>query len=330
MTKLLLSFACSPYDRVMPLACGMVVPEGIDINFLPLHGVEIFWRQLRHAEFDISECSLSTYTMLRARSDPRFIAIPVFMSRAFRHSSLYINAHKGIAAPRDLKGKVVGVPEYQITAAVWVRGILQDEYGVFPKDIAWRTGGQETPGRVEKVEIHLPPDVKIEPIPSHMTLNQMVDKGELDAVVTAGAPSSYMKGSSNVKRLFENCREIEEQYFGKTGVFPIMHAIIIKRELYGKHPWVAMSLYKAFCRAKDMVTSKYFETGASHVTFPWVHEHVERVRKIMGGDWWPYGVDANRKTLETFLRYHHEQGLSPRLMSAEGLFAPETFDEFRI
>ena len=145
MTKLSLSFACSPYDRVMPLACGMVVPEGIDINLLSLHGVETFWRQLRHAEFDISECSLSTYTMLCSRSDERFIAIPVFMSRAFRHSSLYITAHKGIVAPQDLKGKVVGVPEYQITAAVWVRGILQDEYGVFPKDIVWRTGGQETP-----------------------------------------------------------------------------------------------------------------------------------------------------------------------------------------
>jgi 4,5-dihydroxyphthalate decarboxylase len=196
--------------------------------------------------------------------------------------------------------------------------------------MAWRTGGQETPGRVEKVEINLPPDVKLNPIPSHMTLNQMVDKGELDAVVTAGAPSSFMKGSPNVKRMFENCREVEEQYFGKTGIFPIMHTIIIKREIYGKHPWVAMSLYKAFCRAKEMVTSKYLETGASPVTFPWVHEHVERVTKIMGGDWWPYGVDANRKTLETFLRYHHEQGLSPRLMTAEDLFAPETFDEFKV
>jgi 4,5-dihydroxyphthalate decarboxylase len=330
MTKLLLSFACSPYDRIMPLVTGMVVPEGIDINFLPLHGVETFWRQLRHAEFDISECSLSTYTMLCSKNDQRFIAIPVFMSRAFRHSSLYVNTHKGIRVPEDLKGKIVGVPEYQITAAVWVRGILQDEYGVLPRDIIWRTGGQEMPGRTEKVEINLPPDIRLEPIPAHLTLNSMIEQGELDAVVTAGAPSSFLKGSSHVKRLFQNCREVEEAYFIKTGIFPVMHIIIMKRDLYQRNPWAAMSLYKAFCQSKNMVTAKYLETGSSPVTFPWVHDHVEQVTKIMGRDWWPYGIEPNRNTLETFFRYHHEQGLSSHLMKPEELFAPETCDEFKI
>jgi hypothetical protein len=198
--------------------CLYPARDEADSNYsfhLPLHGVETFWRQLRHAEFDISECSLSTYTMVCSRSDERFIAIPAFMSPAFRHSSICVNTRKGISVPQDLKGRVVGVPEYRITAAVWVRGILQDEYGIFPGDMTWRTGGQEVPGRVEKVEINLPPDVKLEPVPSHMTLTLMVDKGDLDAVVTAGAPPSFMKGSPNVKRLF-----VEEQYFRKTGVSP--------------------------------------------------------------------------------------------------------------
>jgi len=330
MSKLAMSFACGTYDRVMPLGCGLVIPEGIDINYLPLHGVETFWRQLRHAEFDISESSLSTYTTLCAQGDERFIAIPVFMSRAFRHSSLYVNAHKDIVRPGDLKGKIVGVPEYQISAAVWVRGILQDEYGVLPRDIIWRTGGQEAPGRVEKVAIHLPPQITIGRIPSQMTLNVMLEKGEIDALITAGAPSSFEKGSPNVRRLFQNYREVEEDYFRKTGIFPIMHTIVIKRDIYRKNPWTAMSLYKAFTQAKNMVTSRYLEIGASSVTFPWLTDHAGRVEEIMGKDWWPYGVEANRKTLDTFLRYHHEQGLSPRLLAANELFAPETLDEFKL
>jgi len=330
MSRLAMSFACGTYDRVMPLACGLVIPEGIDINYLPLHGVETFWRQLRHTEFDISESSLSTYTMLRAQGDKRFIAIPVFMSRAFRHSSIYVNTYKNIVTPEDLKGKTVGVPEYQISAAVWVRGILEDEFGVFPKDMIWRTGGQEAPGRVEKVLVQLPSEIRIEQIPPHITLNAMLEQGEIDAVITAGAPSSFEKGSPNVRRLFQNYREVEENYFRKTGIFPIMHTIVIKRDVYKNNPWVAMSLYKAFAQAKKLVTSRYFEIGASSATFPWLTDHAERVKKIMGNDWWPYGVEANRVTLDTFLRYHHEQGLSPRLLNIHELFAPETLDEFKL
>jgi 4,5-dihydroxyphthalate decarboxylase len=325
-----LSFACPLYDRVMPLVCGRVAPEGINLNFLPLPVEEIFWRQLRYEEFDVSESSLSSYVLLRSRGDERFIAIPVFTSRVFRHSCVFINTQKNIISPQNLKGKIVGVPEYQLTAAVWLRGIFQDEYGVFPRDIIWRNGGVETPGRMEKIEIHLPSDINLEPIPSDKTLSQMLYNGELDALFTARTPSCFTRGSPNVARLFRNYREVEEHYYQKTAIFPIMHTIIIRRDIYKENPWVAMNLYKAFRQAKDMTVSSYAESAALHVTLPWVSEEVERTKKVMGVDWWPYGVEKNRKTLEIFLRYHYEQGLSDRPMAVNELFSPETLDEFKI
>lgn len=326
-----LSFACPPYDRILPLVYGSVPAEGLNLNYLPLPVEEVFWRQLRHQEFDISESSLSSYVMLRSRGDDRFIAVPVFTSRVFRHSCVFINRHKGIRAPQDLKGKVVAVPEYQITACVWLRGIFQDDYQVFPKDIQWRSGGEETPGRVEKIPIRLPPDVHLEPIPDNTSLSKMLDEGEVDALFAARAPSCFQQGSPNVGRLFENYPEVEKQYYLKTGIFPIMHTIILKQEVYRKNPWVARSLVKAFSQAKDQVTRLYEETAALHVTLPWVHAEVERTYGIMGKDWWPYGIERNRKPLDTFLRYHYEQGLSAKRMKVEDLFAPETLDEeFRI
>jgi 4,5-dihydroxyphthalate decarboxylase len=325
--RLSLSFACSPYDRVLPLTDGRVVPEGIDLNFLPLGVEEVFWRQVRHSEFNVSESSLSSYVMLRSRGDDRFVAIPVFTSRFFRHSCVFINIHKGINSPQDLKGKVVGLPEYQITAVVWLRGIFQDQYGLFPRDIRWRRGGEETPGRVEKIELHLPPDIDLKSIPSGKYLSKMLDDGELDALFTAREPSCFTRRSPNVARLFENYREVEERYYEETGIFPIMHTVILKRNIYEKDPWIAMSLYKAFCKAKEIAIASYSETAALHVTLPWIISEVERTKEMMGDDWWPYGVKENRKTLETFLCYHHEQGLSDRLMTVEELFAAETLDE---
>jgi 4,5-dihydroxyphthalate decarboxylase len=322
-----LSFACPPYDRILPLVLGKVVPEGIRLTYLPLEVEEIFWRQLRHQEFDVSESSLSTYVMLRSRGDERFIAIPVFTSRCFRHSFVFINNHKGIRLPQDLKGKIIGLPEYQITAVVWLRGIFQDEYGVSPEGILWRTGGQESPGRKEKIELDLPPRIDVKPIPPDKTLSQMLESGELDAVFSARAPSTFLKGSPNVTRLFSNYREVEEEYYAKTGIFPIMHTIIISRKIYERNPWVATSLYKAFSTAKDIAIGSFDEMAALRVSLPWLHDEVQRTSKLMGQDWWPYGVDRNRKTLDTFLRYHHEQGLSARPMALEELFAPETLDE---
>lgn len=329
--RLPLTFACSPYDRIMPLADGRVIPEGIDLNFLSLGVEEVFWRQLRNQEFDVSESSLSSFVMLRSRGDERFIAIPIFTSRFFRHSCVFINTQKGIRRPQDLKGKIVGLPEYQITAVVWLRGIFQHDYGVSPRDVIWRSGGEETPGRVEKIKLNLSSDIDLEPVPPDKYLSKMLEDGELDALFTARAPSSFTRGSPNVARLFENYREVEEEYFKRTGIFPIMHTIILKRDMYEKNPWIAMSLFKAFSRAKELTIHSYGETAALHVTLPWIHPELEYIKKIMGEDWWPYGMRRNRKTLETFLAYHHEQGLSSRLMTVEELFAPETLDaEFKV
>jgi 4,5-dihydroxyphthalate decarboxylase len=325
--KLTLSFACPPYDRILPLADGRVLLEGIELNYLPLAVEEVFWRQLRNREFDISESSLSSYVMLKSRGDERFIAIPVFTSRFFRHSCVFINAHKGIHQPQDLKGKLVGLPEYQITAVVWLRGIFQDDYAVYPQDIQWRSGGEETPGRKEKISVTLPHDIDLQTIPPDTYLSKMLDQGEIDALFTARSPSSFVSGSPNVKRLFPNYRDVEKEYYQRTGIFPIMHTIIMRRDVYEKNPWVAVSLYKAFCQAKELATRSYLETAALHVTLPWIHPEVERTIAIFGEDWWPYGIEKNRKTLETFLRYHKEQGLSDRLMTIEDLFAFETLDE---
>ena len=326
MHKLNLAIAIPPYDRVQALMNGTVVPEGINLNFLPMEVEEVFWRQMRHAEFDVSEASFSSYTVLRSKGDERFIAIPVFTSKFFRHSCIYINANKGIKKPEDLKGKIVGLPEWQLTAMVWQRGLLSEEYGVQPWDISWRNGGLESPGRVEKVSVKLPEGVHLEPIADDKTLSNMLDTGEIDAILTNRIPSCFINGSPNVARLFPNFREVEEEYYKRTGIFPIMHAVVIKRELYEANRWIATSLYKAFCQAKEEVTNKYDIGSALYVTLPWLFDEVEKTRLAMGNDIWSYGIEPNRKTLETFFRIHHEQALSGRLMTIEEMFAPETID----
>ena len=330
MSKLSVTLACAPYDRVTPLMDGRVQPEGIDLNIIPLEAEEAFWRSLRYGEFDASELSFSSYTLSRARDDNRFIAIPVFTSRFFRHSCVYINANKGIQAPQDLRGKIIGVPEYQLTAVMWLRGIFQHFYGVSPNEMHWRFGGMESPDRKEKLAISVPSDVDLQPIPSGKTLNQMLDEGEIDAIFAPRMPSSLMRGSPNVKRLFEDYVAVEQDYYAKTGIFPIMHGIGLRREFYEEHPWVAQSMFKAFQQAKDVVMESYKNASALYTTLPWQISTAEETRKLMGDDYWPYGVSKNRKTLEAICQYSYEQGLSKRLMTVEELFAKECFDEFVI
>lgn len=330
MSKLKFAFACTPYDRMFALINGTVIPEGMDFNFIALEPEEIFWRQIRYKEWDSSEMSLSSYIMARSRGDDSFIAIPVFPSRFFRHSSIYINTQKGISGPEDLIGKNIGVPEYQMTAALWVRGILQHEYGVHPQDISWRSGGEEVPGREEKIKLQLPPDVDYQPIPKDKTLSGMLERGEIDALVSARAPSCYTNGSPNVKRLFENYPDVEKAYYLKTQIFPIMHTVVIKRNIYNENPWVAMSLYKAFQASKDIILHNLHQWATLYATLPWLHSEVARTKEILGEDWWPYGINKNRLTLETVCQYSFEQGLSAKKMTLEELFAPETFDQFKI
>ena len=300
------------------------------MNYLSLEAEEIFWRMLHNGEFDVSEVSLSSYTIARSRGMDDLMAIPVFVSRSFRQSCVYVNTGAGIKKPSDLKGKRVGVPEYQITAAVWTRGFLEDDYGVAPRDILWHTGGLEQPGRTEKIALELSSDIKIQSIPEHKTLSQMLDSGEIDALVSARMPSCFAAGSPRVTRLFLNYKEVEADYFQRTGIFPIMHTIAIKRSLYDRHPSMAQSLFKAFCQAKEISFQTLMDVNVSHYPMPWIIDSVEELRRTWGADFFPYGVQANHTALETLLRYSFEQGLARRKLQVEELFAKETLNEFKI
>jgi 4,5-dihydroxyphthalate decarboxylase len=285
---------------------------------------------MRYREFDCSEMSLSSYAASLQRENPPFIAIPVFPSRYFRHSCIFVSAKSGIRKPEELKGRRVGVPEYQMTAPVWIRGILSDDYGVKVTDVEHFSGGEEEPGRDEKLALDLPKDIRLRPIGARQTLSRMLADGELDALVTARAPSTFQKEPDKVKRLFPNYVEVEKEYYRRTRIFPTMHTVVIRRDVYAKNPWVAQSLYKAFTEAKSRAYELYDQTAALPAMLPWFIAHAEETRKEMGDDWWPYGLEPNRKVLETFLRYHHEQGLSRRRLAPEELFAPETLKSFKV
>jgi 4,5-dihydroxyphthalate decarboxylase len=330
MTKLRLTLACWPYDRTRALADGSVRLEGIDLVYMPLEVEETFWRQARFREFDACEMSLSSYTKTLHQEKPPFIAIPAFPSRFFRHSCIFVSAKSGIRKPEDLKGKRVGVPEYQMTAPVWIRGILSDDFGVKVTDYEHFSGGEEEPGRIEKLKLELPPHIRYSPIPETKTLSRMLADGELDALVTARAPSTFYSEPDRVKRLFPDYVEREHEYYRRTKIFPIMHTVVIRRDIYDANPWIAQALLKAFQKAKDITMAGLKETHVMATMLPWQVANVEEARREMGDDWWPYGVEPNRKVLETFLRYHHEQGLSKRRLAPEEIFARETLVSFKV
>ena len=285
---------------------------------------------LRNREFDVAEMSLSSYCVSLMREDPAFIAIPVFPSRFFRHSCIFVSSKSGIREPKDLVGKRFGVPEYQMTAPVWIRGILSDEYGVAPTSVRYFTGGEEEPGRDEKLKLNLPPDFNVTPIGPTETLSQMLADGEIDALHTARTPSTFYSRPDDVKRLFPNFVEVEKDYFRRTGIFPIMHVVAIRRSVYEANRWIAQSLYKAFSQAQALTYDNLAVTSAMTTMLPWQVAAVEEARAELGDDWWPYGFARNRAVLDTFLRYHHEQGLSARRLQPEELFALETFEAFKI
>jgi 4,5-dihydroxyphthalate decarboxylase len=330
MAKLRLTLACWDYDRTRALADGSVAPEGIDLNCLTLHVEETFFRMLRHREFDVAEMSLSSYAVSAARDDPPFIALPVFPSRFFRQSCIFVSARSGIREPRELVGKRVGVPEYQMTAPVWIRGILQDDYGVDPASVEYWTGGEEEPGRDEKIALDLPEKFRVRRIGGGQVLSRMLADGEIDALHAARIPSTFVGRPADVRRLFPNYVDVERDYFRRTGIFPIMHVIALRRDVYRANRWIAQAQLKAFEQAKRRTLEHLYTTSALTTMLPWQVAQVEELRREMGEDWWPYGFAANRHVLETFLRYHHEQGLSRRLLRAEELFAPETLESFRI
>lgn len=324
MSDLELTIAVWDYDRTRALQDGRVKPEGMRLTYLPLGMPESFFRMLRHAEFDVSEMSLSWYTRTLFHDPRPFVAIPVFPSRMFRHSSIYVNSHAGIQSPGDLVGKRVGCPEYQMTAAVWVKGILADHYGIAVDSVTYHTGGLKEPGRTE-LPLHLPTNIRVTPIPDDRTLSEMLETGEIDALYTAEMPSCFINRSPNVRRLFADPEHEERAYFEKSRIFPIMHTVVIQFDLLVRHPWVAQSLTKAFVVAQEIAYRDLYDTTALKVMLPWLTAHVEATRSLFGSDdYWPYGIEHNRDTLATFLRYSHEQGLTPRRVDPEELFAPST------
>jgi 4,5-dihydroxyphthalate decarboxylase len=330
MDRVPLTLACWDYDRTHALHAGVVRPDGIDLTYLPLPVEETFFRMLRHREFDASEMSLSSYVMTLATEDPPFIAIPVFPSRTFRHSCIFVNARSGIRSPADLVGRVVGIPEYQMTAAVWIRGILAEHHGVPVDEVRYRTGGIEQPGRPEKLALNLPPGVRVDPIGPDDTLSDMLASGAIDALYTSRMPSSFVNGAPDVVRLFADSRAAERAYFERTRIFPIMHVVALRRDVYERHPWIAKELYKAFARSRAATVDGLYETSALKHMLPWLAQEVEETRSVMGDDFWSYGLEPNRHVLETFLDYSHAQGLSPRRFEPEELFAPSTLESFVI
>lgn len=330
MSKLKLSFGCWNYDRTRALQLGDVVPDGIDLNFLEMPVEETFFRMLRHKEFDACEMSLSSYTISLQQENPPFIAIPIFPSRMFRHSCIYVNANSGIKEPKDLIGKRIGNPEYQMTAPTWIRGILADHYDVPVDSVTYFTGGEEEPGRLEKLKLDLPQNIKVNSIGPTQTLSQMLLDGEIDALYTARMPSSFIHNQGKVKRLFEDYETVERNYFKQSQIFPIMHTVVIRREVYEQNRWVAQSLMKALSEAQRRTYEDLYDTTALKAMLPWLTAHVEQVKAEMGEDFWPYGFEKNQNTLATFLRYHHEQGLSKRLLQPHELFAPESLESFKI
>lgn len=312
MPNLKLTLACGRYDRTQPLIDGRVTPEGVDLTFLPLNPGETFYRMLNYGDFDVSEMSLSSYAILRSEGDTRFIAIPVFPSRVFRQNAVYLRADSKIERPEELKGKRIGVGDYQMTAAVWVRGFLMHEYGVHPKDVTWVAGN---PVRAIK-----PPEgVRIESMPSGTTLEAMLERGEIDALATVVIPEGLGK---TMRRLFRDFRTVETAYFRKTGIFPIMHTFVLKRPLYEQNPWLAVSFYRAFCQARDLAYHITYDTNALTVSLPWVIDEVEQTHKIFGRQIWDYSVEGSRPTLQALVAYLDEQQLARRKMSVEELFAP--------
>ena len=329
MSEISVSVASGSYDRIRALHDGTVKVEGCAIEYHLVEPNQLFVRNLKSQEFDVSEMSFSTYIAHREQGRAHYTAIPVFLSRAFRHSAIFVRAVRGtgepvIASPAELVGKRVGTPEYFTTMLVWMRGLLADEYGITPADLRWRVGGLEQPAP-ETVPSQPSSEapmggIAIEAIPAGKTLSGMLAAGEIDALFSARPPSCFLRGEA--VRLFPDYRAVEQAYFRKTGIYPVMHAVGIRNSLLSAHPWLAGRFFAAFAKAKDMATADLEKLSAFTVTLPWIEAEYRATQAVLGGDIWPYGTEANRKAIETLCRYLHEQGFTKRRMGTEDLFAP--------
>lgn len=330
MAKLSISLACCDYDRTKAIFDGRVGIDGCDVIATPIEPEEAFHRAFKYQEFDVSELSLSSHIMTTSRGENAYVGIPAFVSRLFRHSGIYIRTDRGIASPKDLKGKLVGLPEYQITANVWIRGILQDDFELHPSEIRWRSGGLEEPGREERARISLPSNVELKRIPEDTSLSQMLESGELDALISARAPSCFGRHGVAVSRMFPDYRAVEEDYYTRTSIFPTMHIIGIRKALAERHPWLAVNILKAFMQAKDLCMAHMNQIGHLFTSLPWAVAEYQYAQALMGEDFWSYGFANNRHAIETLTRYSFEQGLSARKVAPEELFCAPALDLSRI
>jgi 4,5-dihydroxyphthalate decarboxylase len=329
MSKLQLSVAMGDYDRTRALFDGRVQIDGVDPVYMLLNPEEMFFRAMRSVDFDVTELSFSSYLVKHSRGECPYIALPVFLSRAFRHTSIYVRKDR-IGQPADLKGRRIGLPEYQLTANVWARAILEDDFGVRPSDVTWVRGGIETPGRPEKVKLQLPGDIRIEQAPADTTISELLDRGDIDGFMAPRPPSRAALANPNIGWLFDDPTAVAKDYFRRTGVFPIMHVAAIRKELAERHPWLPGALVKAFTQSKAAALQLLSDTSATKVTLPFVEEQLQAARETMGEDFWSYGVAPARKTLEAFVRTHHAQGLSSREVPVEELFHPATYESYSI
>ena len=330
MIDLKLSIAMGDYDRTRPIVDGRVKIDGVDPVCMLLSPEEMFFRAFRQHEFDISELSISSYCVSVARGDPHYVAIPVFLSRAFRHTSIYIRTDRGIDSPQDLAGKRFGIAEYQLSANVWVRGLLEQDFGVKPSDITWVTGGMDTAGRPEKIKLDLPADIRIEQAPRDTTLNQMLADGKIDGFIGPRWPRCFDEGHPHVGRLFDDSVAAAADYFRRTGLFPIMHIVGLRRTLADAHPWLPGALMKAFSEAKDHAQRALNDTSATKVTMPFVEDNLRFARQLMGDDFWSYGVAENVDVIEAFCEMHFNQGLSSRKLAVDELFHPATYEAYKL
>lgn len=315
-----LTLACWDYDRTRPLIDGRVKPEGIDLDITILRPRVAFQRMLDKQEFQVSELSLASYAALKARGNCPFVAIPVALSKIFRHSCIYVRSGSGIARPEDLKGKRVGTSQYSSTGLCFMRGMLQHDYGVKSEDMHWFMGGLNTFVEPPLIPLNLPPTLRLDFLKDGQTLENMFDEGALDALLSLYIPQSFLKGEPHIARLWPNFKAIEQDYYRRTQIFPIMHTVALREDVYREHPWAAESLYRAFCAARDLAVDGLYDTDALRVALPFLIDHVEETWRVFGKDFWAYGVEPNRPTWAAIGRFVHEQGLAPRAVTPEDLF----------
>jgi 4,5-dihydroxyphthalate decarboxylase len=320
MPNLKLTLACWNYDRTRPLMDGRVKPEGIDLDIQILRPRQSFQRMLDDKEFQISELSLASYTALKARGDCPFVAVPVALSKIFRHSCIYVRKGAGIEKPQDLRGKRVGTSQYSSTGLCFMRGMLEHDYRVKAEDMHWFMGGLNTFVEKPLIPLNLPKAVKLDFLSGTQTLEAMFDAGELDALLTLYIPQSFLNGAPHIARLWPNFKAVETDYYRRTQIFPIMHTVVVREDVYREHPWVAKSIYKAFCDAKSIALDGLYDTDALHLALPFLIDHVEESWRVFGKDFWAYGVEPNRPTWEAIARFVHEQGLAPRVVTTDEMF----------